>query len=63
MTLPKEGAVTASSTIEAIPRDENVDPITPIHNSRKRRKSGDHNRSKSKLETIDINIDTAVIIC
>jgi len=60
--MPKDGAITASSTIEAIPGDENTDPQAPLHNSRKRRKSStEHN--KSKLSHIDVNkmpIDTAV---
>lgn len=59
--MPKDGNITASSVIEAIPGDENIDPQQPSHNSRKRRKSGD--RSKSKLtpvDTNDIQMDTAV---
>ncbi|KAK9298143.1 hypothetical protein QLX08_008455 [Tetragonisca angustula] len=60
VTMPKDGNITASSVIEAIPGDENVDPQGPLHNSHKRRKSG--NRSKSKLASVDTNeiqIDTA----
>ncbi|XP_043597338.1 rac GTPase-activating protein 1 [Bombus pyrosoma] len=60
VVMPKDGNITASSVIEAIPGDENIDPQGPLHNSRKRRKSGD--RSKSKLtpvDTNDIQMDTA----
>ncbi|XP_017880906.1 rac GTPase-activating protein 1-like [Ceratina calcarata] len=60
VVMPKEGNITASSVIEAIPGDENMDPQGPLHSSRKRRKSGD--RSKSKLAPVDTNeiqIDTA----
>lgn len=60
VVMPKDGNITASSVIEAIPGDENIDPQGPLHNSRKRRKSGD--RSKSKLTTVDTNdiqMDTA----
>lgn len=62
VVMPKDGAITASSTIEAIPGDENVDPQTPLRNSRKRRKSNTE-RDRSKLSHIDINevpMDTAV---
>lgn len=62
VVMPKDGAITASSTIEAIPGDENVDPQIPMHKSRKRRKSStEHN--KSKLSHMDVNempIDIAV---
>lgn len=61
VVMPKEGNITASSVIEAIPRDENTDPQGPLHSARKRRKSGD--RSKSKLTPVNTNemqIDTAV---
>ncbi|KOC65521.1 Rac GTPase-activating protein 1 [Habropoda laboriosa] len=60
VVMPKEGSITASSVIEAIPRDENTDPQGPLHSSRKRRKSGD--RSKTKLtpvNTNEIHTDTA----
>ncbi|XP_034178181.1 rac GTPase activating protein tumbleweed [Osmia lignaria lignaria] len=60
VVMPKEGNITASSVIEAIPRDENTDPQGPLHSARKRRKSGD--RSKSKLAPVNTNemqIDTA----
>ncbi|XP_071628475.1 rac GTPase-activating protein 1 [Temnothorax longispinosus] len=54
VVMPKDGTITASSTIEAIPGDENADPQIPLHNSRKRRKSStEHN--KSKLSHIDVN--------
>ncbi|XP_076679620.1 rac GTPase activating protein tumbleweed [Andrena cerasifolii] len=59
VVMPKEGTITASSVIEAIPRDENTDPQGPLHSTRKRRKSGD--RSKSKLtpvNTNEIHVDT-----
>lgn len=62
VVMPKDGAITASSTIEAIPGDENVDPQTPLRNSRKRRKSNIE-RDRSKLSHIDTNevpMDTAV---
>jgi len=62
VVMPKDGTITASSTIEAIPGDENADPQILLHNSRKRRKSStEHN--KSKLSHLDVNkmpIDTAV---
>ncbi|XP_018300582.1 rac GTPase-activating protein 1 [Mycetomoellerius zeteki] len=61
VVMPKDGTITASSTIEAIPGDENADPQIHTHNSRKRRKSStEHN--KSKLSHLDVNkmpIDTA----
>ncbi|XP_076640104.1 rac GTPase activating protein tumbleweed [Colletes latitarsis] len=60
VVMPKEGTITASSVIEAIPGDENVDPQGPLHTSCKRHKSGD--RSKSKLSSADTKqtkIDTA----
>lgn len=62
VVMPKDGAITASSTIEAIPADENANPQTPLQSSRKRRKSSTE-RNKSKLSHIDTNevpIDTAV---
>ncbi|XP_076167684.1 rac GTPase activating protein tumbleweed [Ptiloglossa arizonensis] len=52
VVMPKEGTITASSVIEAIPGDENVDPQGPLHNSCKRRKSSD--RNKSKLTPVDL---------
>lgn len=61
VVVPKDGNITASSVIEAVPVDENADPHGPLHSSRKRRKSGD--RSKSKLAVVNTNekkIDTAV---
>ncbi|XP_058807772.1 rac GTPase-activating protein 1 [Phymastichus coffea] len=48
--MPKDGTITASSVIEAIPGDENKDPQpnTSQNSSRKRRKSSERpNRSKS----------------
>lgn len=48
--MPKEGAITASSVIEAIPGDENQDPHknSSHSNSRKRRISSErHSKSKS----------------
>lgn len=62
VVMPKDGAITASSTIEAIPGDENADPQVPSQNIRKRRKSSEE-QSKSKLSHMDANkvlIDTAV---
>ncbi|XP_011697222.1 PREDICTED: rac GTPase-activating protein 1-like isoform X1 [Wasmannia auropunctata] len=62
VVMPKDGAITASSTIEAIPGDENADPLqTPSHNSRKRRKSStEHNKSKlSHIDTNPMPFDTA----
>jgi Rac GTPase-activating protein 1 len=50
VTMPKEGTITASSVIEAIPADENKDPqqnSSAQSSSRKRRKSGERG-SKSK---------------
>lgn len=61
VVMPKDGNITASSVIEAIPGDENQDPQGPLHNSPKRRKSGDRSRSKlTPLNTNEIHIDTAV---
>nr|XP_012222650.1 PREDICTED: LOW QUALITY PROTEIN: rac GTPase-activating protein 1-like [Linepithema humile] len=60
VVMPKDGTITASSTIEAVPGDENADPQM-LHNSRKRRRSST-NRNKSKLSHIEVNempIDTA----
>ncbi|XP_012282678.1 rac GTPase-activating protein 1 [Orussus abietinus] len=51
--VPKEGTITASSVIEAIPGDENKNPHSPHRSPRKRHKSGD--RSRSKLAEININ--------
>ncbi|KAG7211007.1 hypothetical protein KM043_016375 [Ampulex compressa] len=60
VVVPKEGAVTASSVIEAIPGDENKDPQVEQHNLRKRRKSGDRSKSKlAQLNADQIQIDTA----
>ncbi|KAL0109399.1 hypothetical protein PUN28_014460 [Cardiocondyla obscurior] len=61
VVMPKDGAITASSTIEAIPRDENADPQISLHNSRKRRKSStEYNKSKlSHKDTNEIPIDIA----
>ncbi|XP_078053130.1 rac GTPase activating protein tumbleweed [Augochlora pura] len=53
VVVPKEGAITASSVIEAIPANENVDPDGSLHSSAKKRKSGD--RSKSKLTPVNTN--------
>ena len=59
VVMPKDGTITASSTIEAIPDDENADPQMPLHNSHKLRKSSTEH--KSKLSHIDVNeIDIAV---
>ncbi|KOX70636.1 Rac GTPase-activating protein 1 [Melipona quadrifasciata] len=58
--MPKDGNITASSVIEAVPGDENVDPQGPLHNSHKRRKSGDRSKSKfASVNTNEIQIDTA----
>ncbi|XP_031836061.1 rac GTPase activating protein tumbleweed [Nomia melanderi] len=53
VVMPKEGPITASSVIEAMPADENADPQGPLHNSCKRHKSGD--RSKSKVTPVNKN--------
>ncbi|KAF7395155.1 hypothetical protein HZH68_009205 [Vespula germanica] len=53
VTVPKEGAITASSVIEAIPISENTNPQGPPHSARKKRKSSDH--SRAKLTQIDLN--------
>ncbi|KAI4480205.1 PREDICTED: rac GTPase-activating protein 1-like [Polistes canadensis] len=53
VTVPKEGAITASSVIEAIPMNETTNPQGPTQSARKRRKSLD--RSKNKLTQIDLN--------
>lgn len=63
VVMPKDGTITASSTIEAVPGDENADPQV-LHNSRKRRRSST-GRNRSKLSHIEVNeipIDTAVCI-
>ncbi|XP_025988190.1 rac GTPase-activating protein 1 [Solenopsis invicta] len=54
VVMPKDGTITASSTIEAIPGDENKDPQISLHNSRKRRKSSSEHK-KSKLSHVDAN--------
>ncbi|CAG5073322.1 Similar to Racgap1: Rac GTPase-activating protein 1 (Mus musculus) [Cotesia congregata] len=54
VVVPKEGAVTASSVIEAITGDENRDP-NELQRSRKRRKSVDR---KSKKDFYDADDDT-----
>ncbi|CAL1674624.1 unnamed protein product [Lasius platythorax] len=61
VVMPKDGAITASSTIEAIPGDENADPQVPSQNTRKRRKSsGEHNKSKlTHIDASKVPIDTA----
>lgn len=62
LVMPKDGAVTASSTIETIPGDENADLQTSLSRLRKRRKSSAEH-SKSKLVHINKNempIDIAV---
>ncbi|KAK0076555.1 hypothetical protein PV325_005196 [Microctonus aethiopoides] len=53
VVMPKEGAITASSVIEAIPGDENHDPQSGLRNSRKRRKSNDHNTYSEQEKQID----------
>ncbi|XP_033333684.1 rac GTPase activating protein tumbleweed [Megalopta genalis] len=53
VVVPKEGAITASSVIEAIPGNENADPEGSLPSSAKKRKSGD--RSKSKLTPVNTN--------
>ncbi|EZA51336.1 hypothetical protein DMN91_002072 [Ooceraea biroi] len=61
VVMPKDGAITASSTIEAIPGDENADPQAAPCSSRKRRKSSTEH-SRSKLSHMDMNkvpVDTA----
>lgn len=62
VVMPKDGAITASSTIEAIPGDENADPQVPSQNTRKRRKSSaEHNKSKlSHINLNEVPIDIAV---
>lgn len=61
VVMPKDGAITASSTIEAIPGDENADPQVSSQSTRKRRKSsGERNKSKSHIDANKILIDTAV---
>lgn len=60
VVMPKDGAITASSTIEAIPGDENADPQISSQSTRKRRKSsGERNKSKSHIDANKIIIDTA----
>jgi len=61
VVMPKDGAITASSTIEAIPGDENADPQFPVCNSRKRRMSSTE-RNRSKLSHIDMNKMPADVI-
>ncbi|XP_001605567.1 rac GTPase-activating protein 1 [Nasonia vitripennis] len=57
LVMPKDGAITASSVIEAIPGDENKDPqhstsSQQLNSSRKRRKSAERN-SKSRGGQMD----------
>ena len=62
VTVPKDGNITASSVIEAIPADENNDPQTPLQTSRKRRKSEEGRRSKNaRISTNDAPINILVI--
>lgn len=60
VVVPKDGTITASSTIETVPGNDNANTQTPQRHSRKRRKSsGEHN--KSKLSHVDEPpVDTAV---
>lgn len=62
VVMPKEGTITASSVIEAIPGDENKDPqqnLSSHSNSRKRRKSSER-QSKSKSNYHDQEITPTV---
>ncbi|XP_046740490.1 rac GTPase-activating protein 1-like [Diprion similis] len=47
VVLPKDGPITASSVIEAMPGNENQDPNTQIQTPHKHRKSTDRSRQKS----------------
>ncbi|XP_011300872.1 rac GTPase-activating protein 1-like [Fopius arisanus] len=49
VVMPKDGAITASSVIEAVPGDENQDPKSPLQSSRKRRKSSERPRAKKDV--------------
>ena len=61
VTMPKDGNITASSVIEAIPADENLDPQTPLQTSRKRRKSEERRKSKNtRFDGNDIPVDIVV---
>jgi len=63
VVMPKDGAITASSTIEAIPGDENADPQIPTCSSRKRRMNSTE-RNRSKLSHIDMNkIPADAVVC
>ncbi|XP_008546525.1 rac GTPase-activating protein 1 [Microplitis demolitor] len=58
VVLPKDGAVTASSVIEAIAGDENNDPHDNVlHSLRKRRKSGDRKSKKGIVPDYNYNND------
>ena len=60
--MPKDGTITASSVIEAIPADENQDPQSQLQSSHKRRKSADRNRPKiTQLDSNDILISSAKV--
>jgi Rac GTPase-activating protein 1 len=63
VVMPKDGAITASSTIEAIPGDENADPQVATCSSRKRRINSVE-RNRSKLSHIDMNkIPADAVVC
>lgn len=53
VVLPKDGPITASSVIEAVPGNENQDPNPQTANSYKTRKSVD--RSRPKNTHVDMN--------
>ncbi|XP_034950890.1 rac GTPase-activating protein 1-like [Chelonus insularis] len=55
--MPKEGTITASSVIEAVPGDENQDPKSPNRSSQKKRKSVEKKRSLKEIH-LEKNIDT-----
>lgn len=59
--MPKDGTITASSVIEAIPGDENKDPQpnTSHNSSRKRRKSTERH-SKPKSSHLDTDAPPTV---
>ncbi|XP_015605276.1 rac GTPase-activating protein 1 [Cephus cinctus] len=61
VVMPKDGTITASSVIEAVPSNENQDPQTQLRSARKRRKSGErHSRTKiPPLNLDDPPMDTA----
>lgn len=60
VVVPKEGTITASSTIETVPGNDDANAHTPQRHSRKRRKSSGEHKSRSHIDKNEPPIDTAV---